>query len=166
MAHAIDGDEGWRSQDDVVAVRVASALYRALLHLYPYDFRRAYADELAADFAAFSAEAFASGGSPALLRWWARSAADLSMSVPRQWLRTPWLPVLCVAGIVASLVFADVFVRGKRAFSSVSQSRAHDSPQLLLLMALMVLIPVAMTIAIVLVQRVASLAARKRRRRV
>jgi hypothetical protein len=140
-------------------------IYRWALHLYPYEFRRKYADELEADFEAQRSEAIATGGRRALLWCYANAAFDLLRSVPREWLRTPWTAVVVLAAGVACAVF--YYVVGRvyrvRAFGSGAPS---EQPQLLLLMAAMVLIPIAGMLLIGLALRVGSTRLPQRRRRV
>ena len=64
-------------------------LYQWLLWLYPAEFRRQYRDELEADFIASRQEARANGRLE-LWRCYLQVALDLAVSVPREWLRTPW----------------------------------------------------------------------------
>ena len=148
------------------AIAVGTTLYRALLRLYPYAFWQTYAEELEADFTEQSHEAAEASGAVGLARWWSRAALDLLVSLPAEWLRTPWIPVLGAAGVISAVIFTDVWVRGKRAFSYLGTDRSGESPQLLLLMALMVLIPVACTLAIWGAVRLANLTGGRRRRRV
>ena len=124
------------------------AAYAVLLRLLPYQFRIIYADELEDDFRDASLDAVTEGGTPALLAWWARAAIDLLGALVRQWLRTPWVPVLASAAVIATTIFAAVWIRGKRAFVVSSANRPADSPELILLFALAVLVPVVGTIAI------------------
>jgi hypothetical protein len=121
--------------------------YRWLVSLYPYEFRQTYRDELEADFEDARREAKASG-SVALARLWLRVIADLMVSLPREWLRTPWLAVLTVAAIAAALVFYYVVGRVYRAGSFAATAQPPESPQLVLLMGLMVLVPTAAVIVI------------------
>ena len=130
-------------------------IYRALLRLYPREFLRTFGDELETDFAELYREAHDSGEPYARLRCWAHALADLFVSVPREWLRTPWLPVLAVAGLVASGIFYYVVGRIYRARSFASATQPPDSPALLLLMGLMALIPVAAMILIGIASRFA-----------
>ena len=140
-------------------------VYRWALHLYPYEFRRKYADELEDDFDAQCREALATGGRRALLNCYAAAAADLLWSIPREWLRTPWAAVFVVAAGVACAVF--YYVVGRvyrvRAFGS---GAPPEQPQLLLLMAAMVLIPAVAMLLISLAARIRSLRSPEIRRRV
>ena len=141
-------------------------VYRWLLRLYPHDFRRRYADELDADFTAGRQEALAAGGGGALIECYVRALADLARSIPREWLRTPWIPVMAVAAVVASLVFYYVVGRVYRARSFAASPHWPESPELLLLMAAMVLVPICATVLIGIAARFASNMTRERRTRV
>jgi hypothetical protein len=128
-------------------------IYRTLLRLYPREFRHRYADELEADFAALSREARQSGRSYARLRCWGYALADLLVSIPREWLRTPWVPVLGVAASVASGVFYYVVGRIYEVRSFASETQPPESPELLLLMGLMATVPIVATILVGLALR-------------
>jgi hypothetical protein len=141
-------------------------IYRWLLRLYPYDFRRQYQDELEADFEILRQEAIAAGGGRALLTCYRQTAGDLVRSVPREWLRTPWLPVLTAAGIIAVLLFYYVVGRVYRAGSFENGTQPPESPELLLLMAAMVLVPIAVMVLIGIASRLLPVKPRERRRRV
>lgn len=141
-------------------------LYRWLLRLYPYQFRHQYQDELEADFLACREDASRSGRRVAVLRCYVEAAADVVVSAPREWLRTPWIPVLTVAALVATLVFYSVVVRVYRAGSFAGGSQRPESPELLLLMAVMVLIPIAAMALIAIASRFGSVKPHARRRRV
>ena len=140
-------------------------IYRWALHLYPYEFYRKYADELEDDFSTQCREAWASGGRPALLRCYIAAAADLLWSIPREWLRTPWAAVFALAAGVATGVF--YYVVGRvyrvRAFGS---GAAPEQPQLLLLMAAMVLIPIVAALLFSLASLFRFTRSPERRRRV
>jgi hypothetical protein len=141
-------------------------IYRWLLRLYPHDFRRQYQDELEADFESLRQEALAAGGRKAVLKCYGHAAGDLVRSALREWLRTPWLPVLIAAGIIAVLVFYYVVGRVYRARSFASGTQPPESPELLLLMAAMVLIPIAVMALVGVAARLVSVKPRERRRRV
>ena len=139
--------------------------YRWLLTLYPHEFRQTFGDELEADFAEARREA-AAGGPVALARLWIGVLADLIISVPRQWLRTPWLAVLSAAALVASAVFYYVVGRVYQARSFAAAAATPESPQLLALMGLMVLIPIVAVILIGAASEFFSIRSPRRRRRV
>jgi hypothetical protein len=141
-------------------------IYRTLLRLYPHDFRRAYADELEGDFAEQCREALAEGGRRALIGCWFHNAVDLLWSIPREWLRTAWVPVVAAAALIAVGVFYYAVGRIYRVRSFHSVTQPPESPELLLLMGLMVLIPVAGMILIAAATRFASSRGRRTRRRV
>ena len=148
------------------AVDAGTTAYRALLRLYPHSFRHTYADELEADFDACSREAVESHGIVGLIAWWVLAGADFTRSMVREWRRTPWIPAACLAALIASVIFAGVWVRGKHAFVSVASADRPDSPELLVLMVLMVLIPIVGTIAIGCALRLTNVRAARWRRRV
>jgi hypothetical protein len=150
-------------------------VYHWLLRLYPYDFRRQYQDELEADFEIARQEAMASGGRTALVTCYMHAAADLALTLPREWLRTPWIPVLMAAVTIASGVFYYVVIRVYRAGSFENSVGAiagrpienpPESPALLLLMAAMVLVPVCCMVLIGIVSRVSTARPLERRGRV
>lgn len=86
-------------------IALATAIYRRLLHLYPHQFWRTFADDLESDFEDGCREAAASGGA-ALFRFLGRAAGDLVVSLVREWIRTPWIPVLLLAGALTWALFA------------------------------------------------------------
>jgi hypothetical protein len=116
-------------------------IYRALLRLYPYQFRRQFGDELEADFLELCREARESGERTSLLRCWHHALTDLLISIPREWCRTVWPPVLGAAALVACGIFYYVVGRIYRVRAFASDAQPPESPQLLLLMALMALVP-------------------------
>jgi hypothetical protein len=130
-------------------VRAGLSAYRCVLRLYPRDFQARYADELEDDFLALSCDAWQLGGTVGLARWWADAALDAGRSLGRQWLGTPWIPSLIVSTLVAAAVFWAAIGRTQRPLRAFRHAVWPDSPAtadsgaLLLLMALMVLIPVA-----------------------
>ena len=128
-------------------------IYRLLLGLYPSDFRQKYGEELEADFDELCREARARGGHLRLARCWMQAAADLMWSVPREWIRTPWIPVLMVASFVAFSVFYYVVGRVYGAGSFDSDAQPPESPHLVLLMGLMVAVPVAVMILVGIASR-------------
>ena len=123
-------------------------IYRALLRLYPAEFRQKYGDELEADFVTMCNEARNDGGRAAVMTCWLRAAGDVAHSAPREWLRTPWIPVLVTAACVASGIFYYVVGRIYRVRSFATVSQPPESPQLYFLMALMAVIPIATMILI------------------
>ena len=82
-----------------------SSLYPTLIRLYPHAFWRTFHDELEQDFDEGVAEA-QTEGSAALVRFWIRALADLAVSLVREWLRTPWIPVLVAAAALSIGLFA------------------------------------------------------------
>jgi hypothetical protein len=129
-------------------------IYRLLLRLYPAQFRREYQDELEADFEAMRLEARASGRRTSLLRCYFDAVADLAVSVPRQWLRTPWLAAVTIAAAIATTVFYYVVVRVYRA-GSFAGATPPQSPALIWLMAAMVLVPAVIMLLVGLALRFA-----------
>jgi len=141
--------------------------YRLALRLYPHVFYSQYAAELEADFDDASEEQLVAEGRAGLLAAWLSAFRDLPLSLIREWLRTPWPPVLIIAGTVATGLIGFSVIR---ATGGLSRYRAQvaanvpppaDSPQLLMLLLLMVLIPTA---SIILVAGVVTLATRHVRR--
>jgi hypothetical protein len=133
---------------------IGSTCYRLALHLYPQPFYQQYADDLEADFREASDERLAASGLGGLAAAWLSAFGDLPVSLAREWLRTPWPPVLLAAATIAGFVlYSSVF----RAYGPLEHYRRRvaaggpppaDSPQLLILMALMVLVPVAGIVAV------------------
>jgi hypothetical protein len=140
-------------------------IYRWALHLYPYEFYRKYSDELEEDFATACREALAEGGRRALVRCYAVAGSDLLWSIPREWLRTPWAFVLVLAAAIACGVFYYVVGRVYRVRAFGSGAPA-EQPQLLLLMAAMILIPAATMVLLSLASRFRSIRSAETRRRV
>lgn len=140
-------------------------IYRWLLHCYPYAFRQLHQDELEADFDALCAEARQQGGRLAVIRCHLESLADLALSLPREWLRTPWLAALVAAGAVASLIFYYAVGRVYRARAFYSETQPPESPALILLLAIVVIVPASVMALIGLALGVGILRPRERRRR-
>jgi hypothetical protein len=154
------------------AVAAGLWVYCCLLRLYPREFQGRYTEELENDFLVLSLDAWQQGGSAALARWWTTAAVDTGRSLCAQWLRTPWVPMLIVAACVAAGVFWGVIGRAQlplRAFRRVvvpmTPEPPPDSPALLLLMALMVLIPIAGVLVFWCVSRLVRHGSPTRRRR-
>jgi hypothetical protein len=153
-------------------IALGAAIYRSLLRLYPHAFRRAFQDELEYDFDDGSRDAVAVGGRPALVKHWARAARDLAVSLCREWLKTPWIPVLVVAATVSLSLFGYAAFQMRRwpQHAYWPAWRAPDAPadslELLVLMAVGVLIPIAGTILgslwMLLLRRSASGRSRRR----
>ena len=140
--------------------------YRWLLRFYPHDFRRQYQDELEADFEALCADARESGRRMALVGCYVYALGDLAISIPREWLRTPWLAAVSAAALVASGVFYYVVIRVYRAGSFAGGSAPPQSPELLWLMAAMVLVPLVAMLLIGIAMRFSAGKPVARRRRV
>jgi len=139
--------------------------YRLLLRLYPGDFRRRYGDELEADFHEALHDARAAGRL-ARMRCYTDAIADAAVSLPREWLRTPWLPVAAAALAIASAIFYGVVMRVYLARSFYSETRPAESPAVFELMAAMVAVPLGAMLLIGLVARLLSRSAPRRRTRV
>jgi hypothetical protein len=86
----------------VARSRVADAVYRALLHLYPARFQEEFAADMTLDFADASDDAWLSARWPGLIGVWARTAVDVTRSMTVQWLRTG-VPLVAVVAIVIAL---------------------------------------------------------------
>lgn len=84
---------------------LAAAIYRTCIRLYPHAFWRAFHEELEDDFADGWRDARDTGRG-ALVRLCLSTAADFAVSLVREWLRTPWLPVLLIAGAASFAIFA------------------------------------------------------------
>jgi hypothetical protein len=139
-------------------------VYRMLLRLYPAEFRRRYQDELEEDFEALCLEARAAGDRRALLRCYLDAGADLAISLPREWVRTPWLPAIGLAAVIATAVFYYVVVRVYRA-GSFAGGAPLQSPELIWLMAAMVLVPAIIMLLIAFAFRFGVNRTTHRRRR-
>ena len=141
-------------------------IYRALLRLYPSEFYRKFVEELDADFIESTEDARASGRPLALLECWAAALSDLALSVPREWLRTPWPPVLVLAAGIAGGIFYYVVGRIYRVRSFASDTQPPESPELLMLMGVMALIPTAAMLLLLITSRFVSSRRRGVRRHV
>jgi hypothetical protein len=137
-----------READTPRVVRAGVWVYQRLLWIYPHTFQQRFGDELEEDFLALSLDAWEQGRTRALAGWWAATAADAARSIFRAWLSTPWLPISLISACVAAGVFWATIGRSQlplRAFRRrvlPGGTTPPDSPELLLLMALMVLVPV------------------------
>lgn len=137
-----------RDDRDPRSIRAGLALYRCVLRLYPRSFQNRFADELEEDFHAMSQDAWSGGGAAALMRWWCDAAIDAIRSLAREWLETPWIPIAIVSALIAAGVFwasvgrAQLPLRAFRTRVVPGAPQPPDSPALLLLMGLMILIPV------------------------
>ena len=85
-------------------VTMAAGIYRALLRLYPGQFQKEFAADMALDFADASDEAWERSGWVGMVAVWSRVAADLMSSLTLQWVRTgvPLLALLAMTGAVLS----------------------------------------------------------------
>jgi hypothetical protein len=111
-------------------------VYRALLHLYPSQFRDEYSREMAADFDDASDEAFIERGWRGVLSVWLQTGADLACSIPIQWLRTGRPLLILVSAAWSTLTFAlvaDQFVPLQRTFLSIPPGTPGESLVLVLL---------------------------------
>ena len=140
-------------------------VYRLLLRLYPAEFRRRYQEELEEDFETLCREARAAGDRTALLRCYLDAGADLAISLPREWVRTPWLPAVGAAAVIATAVFYYVVVRVYRAGSFSGGAAPLQSPELIWLMAAMILVPAVIMLLIGIALRFGVSRTRHRRRR-
>ena len=137
-----------READAPRAVRAGAWVYQRLLRIYPHTFQQRFGDELEEDFQALSLDAWELGGARALVGWWAAAAVDTARSICRAWLSTPWLPIALISTCVAAGVWwaamgrAQLPLRAFRRRVLPGSPPPSDSPELLLLMALMVLVPV------------------------
>jgi hypothetical protein len=129
----------------------ASAIYRTLIHLYPYAFWRTFHDELEDDFADGSREA-GDGGGLALSAFWIRTLADLATSLLREWLRTPWPPVLLAAAVLSVTMFGFTGLQMRRwpalLFKRVGGGGDPNTESLktIVVLAIGALIPIAVAI--------------------
>ncbi len=125
----------------------AAAMYRTVIRLYPSGFWREFHEELEDDFADGSREALDSGR-PVLAIFWLRALGDLCRSLAREWLRTPWLPVLIVAGALSITMFTFTALEVSRwpppVFRRVRAQTDPDSESLkaIIVMTVGVLIPI------------------------
>ena len=140
-------------------------LYRLLLRLYPQEFRRRYGAELEADFADALEDA-AAAGPGARIACYGRAALDLARSVPREWLRTPWLAAAGVALVIACAVFYGIVMRVHLVLALRSDRQPPESPAIFEVMGAMLLLPLAVMCAIGVGARVLSTLRPRRRRRV
>src|SRR5262245_16328281 len=140
---------GREDSGDPRAVRAGLAIYRCVLRLYPRAFQGRFANDLEEDSHAMSQDAWTGGGAGALVRWWYDAAIDVIRSLTREWLETPWIPISIASALIAAGVFwasvgrAQLPLRAFRSRVVPGAAPPPDSPALLLLMGLMVLIPVA-----------------------
>jgi hypothetical protein len=82
------------------ALPIAAAIYRAALQLYPPDFRREFASEMARDFLLATNEAWRAGAWRSLIGLWAHIGADLARTLIFQWLRSDWPAVALIPATV------------------------------------------------------------------
>lgn len=140
-------------------------LYRLLLRLYPQEFRRRYEAELEADLADALEEA-AAGGRGARLACYGHACLDLVRSIPREWLRTPWLAAAGVALVTACAVFYGVVMRVHLVLARRADQQPPESAAIFEVMAAMVLLPVAVMVCIGLGARILSTLRPRKRWRV
>ena len=124
-------------------------IYRMLLRLYPQTFLRTFGDELELDFEEGTREA-AAAGIGSLLVFWVRTGADFVRSLAREWLRTPWIPVMLVAGAATIAVFNYIAYEFRRLAPYVPPPREPGAAvmtlQLIAVMTVGVLVPIVGTI--------------------
>lgn len=149
-----------------------TAIYRQAVRLYPHGFWRTFHDELESDFDDGRADALEHGW-PALCWFWLRAAGDLIVSLIREWLRTPWIPVLIAAASISLTLFSFAAFKVRQWPQHLQwpprglQPDSHaDSLGMLVLLIVGALIPIVGTILgsmwMLLLQR--RVATRKRRR--
>jgi len=130
-------------------IAYAAAAYRTLVRLYPHAFWREFHDELEDDFADGWREALCDGGVVAVARFGAHTAADFAVSLVREWLRTPWLPVLMVAAAVSFALFGYTALTVSHMTVPLPASfptERSDALKAVIVMAIGALIPIAGTI--------------------
>ena len=147
------------------------AIYTALILLYPHAFWRTFHEELEDDFEEGSVEA-REAGPAAVWKFRLRTAGDLAVSLLREWLRTPWIPVLITSASISMglFAFAAFKVRQWPQYASWPVHREFvgrsDSLRVIVVMTIGVLIPIIGTILaslwMILLQRTTSNRPRRR----
>lgn len=142
----------------------AARAYAALLFLFPPAFRRDFGPSMAEDFADLGRDAAAKGGT-ALARYWLRAAADLLVSIPRQWARRPgtWASAGALAG--ATICLQVVRLASPDALLDVRAPAGQEEEMLFLVVALTALFPIVAVIMLVWWFPAPGLRPRPRRRR-
>lgn len=129
-------------------VSATGFIYRALLLLYPAQFRKEFGSDMALDFADASDEAWQQSGWAGVLALWSRVAADFTGSVAVQWVRTgvPLVALLAMSGAVLS-ASAALRITPKMTSLFVAQLSERDTEiGVLMLMAATVFLIIAATI--------------------
>lgn len=89
-----------------LVVALVDRIYRTLILLYPASFRTQHGGEMALDFADAARDAHRTEGWRGLSAHWARSLADLIVTIVQQWLATFWPTIGLLSMAVTVLGFS------------------------------------------------------------
>lgn len=125
----------------------ARRVYAVLLRLYPPSFYREFGDSMIEDFSEASRDVARDLGTRALIVQWLAAVADLSGSIPRQWLRLPaaWIVPGAAAGAAVYLQTAAVLAANAPLLNLRAQA-GREEEMLLALVLLTALFPVVAVI--------------------
>jgi hypothetical protein len=127
-------------------IAIGSALYKALLALYPRAFRREFASDMIQDFDEASHEAWTNDRWRGVLSLWLFAGANVARSVPMQWLRSGRLLVTGLALVTATSCVAVVGVIDPRVPYTMTSSNPERDGLLMLILVTTVVVIIAATI--------------------
>ena len=145
---------------------IGSAVYRALLALYPPAFRREFASDMIQDFEEASHEAWTNTGWRGLLSFAFFAGADVARSVLMQWLRSGRLLVTGLALVTATSCVAVVGVIDPRVPYTMTSSSPERDGLLVLILVTTVVVIIAATVIFSLIFLRPALTRHAGRRRV
>jgi hypothetical protein len=121
-------------------------VYRAALYLYPPAFRRDFAQEIVRLFDETRQDVLMESSVNGLWRFRARTIADLSVAIVRQWLRTGW-PLIAALSVLYPLTAASALSSlWRRLLIVLPRDSADPDVALLEMLAAVVTLIVAATI--------------------
>jgi hypothetical protein len=129
------------------AWRLDAGCYRALLYLYPSQFRRAFSAEMLRDFSEARADALRSHGPRAAWAFRLHILGDLVRSVPLQWWRSGW-PVILALAALATFAPTAILATAFQRLQVPAPASVQDD---LLLLELLVVALLALIVATILV---------------
>ncbi len=129
-----------------VLIALVARIYRALLRLYPADFRARHSGDMALDFLDGSHDARRARGWHGLAAHWARATTDLSRTLVGQWMRTVW-PLVALPAMAVTLLGWSVVARSVPGVSyQFAVSPGDEDAMLVLLLVLGALLPIVAVI--------------------
>ncbi len=145
---------------------ISSAVYTALLALYPPAFRREFASDMIQDFEDASHEAWDNDSWKGVLSLWVFTSADVARNVPAQWLRSGTLIVTALALMSTAACAAAVGMLDLRVPYTMRSSSPERDVVLLLILTTTIVVIIAATVIFSLIFLRPALTRHAGRRRV